>query len=244
MYQIALCDDETADLDNTEQMLRVYGNQHPNISLKTTCFQTADDLLHMIREKGYTPDLIILDIYMPQKMGIDAAKELREMGNNGKIIFLTTSKEHALDAFGVEAIQYLVKPLSEEVLFSTLDKFIKNMDETRKKYVLLRIDGKIRRIAVNEIVCCEAQGKKQCLYFSNGSHCLLRITMAELYEMLSSCHEFARVGIAYIVNMDHIESLSRQELQMDNGRKIYPPRGSYQLLRERYFGYYCDAEEL
>ncbi|MCM1537797.1 MAG: LytTR family DNA-binding domain-containing protein [bacterium] len=242
MYQIALCDDETADLHKTEQMLDAYRNQHPEISFKTTCFETADALLCQIREKGYAPDLIFLDIYLPQKLGTDAARELRDMGNKGKIIFVTTSKEHALDAWGLEAAHYLIKPLTEELLFPTLDRFLTDTEEARKKYVLLRIDGKIRRIAVNEIVCCEAQGKTQYLHFTDGTCSQLRITMTELYEMLAPCHEFARVGISYIVNLEHVESLSRQELQMDNGIKIYPPRGSYPLLRERYFSYYCDEE--
>lgn len=65
--------------------------------------------------------------------------------------------------------------------------------------------------------------------------------MTELYDMLSLYSEFIRVGIAYIVNLEHVESLSRQELQMDNGKTIYPPRGSYQSLREKYFTYYCDS---
>jgi len=47
------------------------------------------------------------------------------------------------------------------------------------------------------------------------------------------------VGIAYLVNMEHIEYLNKTEIQMDTGKKIYPPRGAYQAVRERYFAYYC-----
>lgn len=55
--------------------------------------------------------------------------------------------------------------------------------------------------------------------------------MAKVYEMLSGYKEFVKAGISYIVNLEHIESLNAQELQMDNGRTVYLPRGSYQSLK-------------
>lgn len=68
--------------------------------------------------------------------------------------------------------------------------------------------------------------------------------MTELFGILSCYQEFVRVGVAYIVNLMRVESLSRQEVEMDNGKKIYPPRGAYQPLREKYFSYYCSEENL
>lgn len=68
--------------------------------------------------------------------------------------------------------------------------------------------------------------------------------MTEIYEMLAGYREFVRVGAAYIVNLDHVESLSTQEVHMDSGKKIYLPRGSYHPLRERYFNYYCESSEI
>lgn len=239
MYLIALCDDEPSELDKTEEILLHYRQSHPEAVFRAERFETTEELLYQIEEKKYAPDLIILDIYMPHKPGIDAAKELRASGNTCRIVFLTTSKEHALEAFSVEATQYLVKPLTEDALFPLLDRFLAETGDASKKYILLRIDGKMRRIAVSQIVYCEAQGKTQCLYFADGTHSLLRTTMAEIFEILSPYREFTRAGIAYIVNLEHVESLSRQELQMDNGKTIYPPRGSYQALWERYFNYYC-----
>lgn len=244
MYLIALCDDEAAELDKTEQMLKSYEKDHPETTFLVERFESADGLLIKIREENYIPDVILMDIYMPEKMGIEAAKELRAMGNRGRIVFLTASKEHALDAFGVEASQYLVKPVSEDILFPILDNLLKETEEGRKKYLLLRIDGRLRRVAVNDIVYCEAQGKVQRLHLSDDTQYELRRTMAEIYEMLACYREFVRVGIAYIVNLEHVESLSTQELQTDNKKKIYLPRGAYRALRERYFAYYCDSNEI
>lgn len=243
MYRIALCDDEAAELDKTERMLRHYGEKHPGAEFSVKRFERADELLDRVRERNYVPDMILMDIYMPEKPGIEAAHELRSMGNNGRIIFLTTSREHALDAFGVEASQYLVKPVSEEALFPVLDRILGDMEAARRRYLLLRIKGRIQRVAVDEIVYCEAEGKTQILYLSDGSQYELRRTMTEIHEMLACYREFARVGVAYIVNLEHVDGLNAQEVQMDNGKKVYLPRGAYQPLRERYFGYYCEENE-
>ncbi len=68
---------------------------------------------------------------------------------------------------------------------------------------------------------------------------LQNMTMARLYELCSVSQELVRVGVSYIVHLEHIVSLNSQEAQMDNGKKIYLPRGTYRLLREQYFDYYC-----
>lgn len=244
MYRIVLCDDEAVEMFKTEQMLRHYEEGHPEIIFEIRRFESADKLIDKVREKLYLPDLILMDIYMPKVPGIEAAHELRAMGNKSRIIFLTTSREHALDAFGVDASQYLVKPISEEILFPVLDKVIGDMEETRRKYLLLRIEGRTQRVAVNDIVCCEAQGKTQYLYLADGTQYGLRRTMGEIYGMLACYQEFSRVGVAYIVNLEHVDSLNAQEVQMDTGKKIYLPRGAYQPLRERYFNYYCEENEM
>lgn len=239
MYLIALCDDEKKELDKTENMLAAYQKEHPGCAFSIERFENAQELLQMVREKDYTPDLLLLDIYMPKKTGMLAAQELRDMGNEGRIIFLTSSVDHALEAFGVDASQYLVKPVTQRQLFSALDKFLSEIEEKQKRYLLLRIDGKIRRVAIEQILSCEAQGKRQCLYLMDGTQAILRMTIAELYKMLEQYEEFVRVGASYIVNLSHIDSLNAHELCLDNGKSIFLPRGAYQPLRERYFCYYC-----
>lgn len=243
MYSIALCDDETAELNKTEQIISEYEKKHPGIDFLIERFENANELLYKVKEKNFAPDFIFMDIYMPDKMGTDVVRQLRSMGSESKVIFLTTSKEHALEAYSMDAVQYLVKPISEEMLFLVLDRFSSGMEEKRIRYLLFKIEGKIQRVAVNDMIYCEAQGKIQRLYLADHTQYVLRMTMSEIYEMLSRYPEFVRVGIAYIVNLEHVDNLNAREVQMDNGKKIYLPRGSYQPLRERYFGYYCGEEQ-
>ncbi len=249
MYLIALCDDEPAELEKTEKLLGGYEKKHSGLNFVTRRFKQADELLHVVREEKYMPDVIFMDIYMPDKgndpcpLGIDAAKELRNTGYKGKIVFLTTSKEYALEAFDVDAMQYIVKPVLEDRLFLLLDSLFKDMEEERRKFILLRIEGRHVRVAVNDIVYCEAQGKRQCLYLVDGTSCLLRMTMTELYEQLLYYQEFVRIGAGFIVNLGYIDSLNAKEVCMDNGMKIFLPRGTFKGLREQYFSYYCRERE-
>ncbi len=240
MYQIAICDDEMIALNKTEHMLNVYEKLHPQYSLSIQCFTNATELLDKIKGNDYMPDLVLMDIYMPERQGMEAAKELRKMGNECHIVFLTAAKEFALEAFSVNAIQYLLKPVSREKFFPVLDKILSDLEDDRRKYLLLRSDGRIHRVPVNSIVYCEAQRKHQCIYLSDGSQLLLRMTLGGIFDMLSDYPEFIKAGIAYIVNLDHIESLNAQWMQMDNGMKVFLPRGTYKPLKEQYFEYYCE----
>lgn len=239
MYLIVLCDDEEAELNKTRQMLGRYKKIHPEAGFTVECFDNADKLLYLVKEKGYRPDLIFMDIYMPEKLGIDVAKDLRNMGYGSRIVFLTMSKEHALDAFGVDATQYLVKPVSCQVLFALLDRFFKEMNEMSKQYLIFRVEGRIQRVALNDIEYCEAHGKTQVLYLSDGTQHVLRMTMSEIYAMLSQYKGFARAGVAYIISLGHIDNLNAMDVTMHDGKKIYLPRGAYKNLKEQYFQYYC-----
>lgn len=144
----------------------------------------------------------------------------------------------------MNAAQYLVKPVTEEMLFPILDGVFRDVEEDRKKYLVLRIEGRMQRVALHDIVYCEAQRKNQCLHLADGSQYLLRMTLTEIYDMLAGYQEFVRVGVAYVMNLEYIDNLNAQEICLNSGKKIHLPRGAYKTLKEQYFGYYCGGEEI
>lgn len=239
MYQIALCDDNSAELDKVEAMLKRYQEEHGEYEFLIKRFASAEEMLRRVKEAEYMPDLLLTDIYMDQKTGIEAARELRDMGSDCKIIFLTVSSDHALEAFGVYASHYLIKPVSEEGFFQTLDKLLKDIREERKQYLVLRAESRTCRVSLRNILYLEAQKRCQQLYLTDGTKLTLRMTMTKIYEMLADYREFVKAGVAYIINLDHVESLNAQEIKMDNGAVVHLPRGAYQTLRGQYFDYYC-----
>ena len=237
MYHIALCDDEQAEIVKTRGMLNNYKKEHPKPDFEMGTFENAEQLLLKIQE-GYAPDLILMDIYMEGKTGIEAARELREMGNKSRVIFLTTSEKHAVEAFRLEAAQYLVKPVSEEDFFSVIDKQLEILSRERQKYVALQMDNRTFRVMVHDIVYCESQGKRQYLHLTDGTQLCVRMSMTGLEELFLPYEEIVRLGKWYIINMDHVEGLNSQAVQMDNGQQLFLPRGAYQSLRKQYITYY------
>lgn len=237
MYRIAICDDVQAEAVKTKGMLNSYQKAHPELDFEIGIFNNAETLLLKVQE-GYGPDLILMDIYMEGKTGIEAVRELHEMGNESRVIFLTTSEKHAVEAFRLEAAQYLVKPVSEADFFQLIDKQLETLGEKRQKYVVLQMDNRTFRVMVHDIVYCESQGKRQYLHLTDGTQLCVRMSMTGLEELFLPYEEIVRLGKWYIINMDHVEGLNSQAVQMDSGQQLFLPRGAYQSLRKQYISYY------
>lgn len=239
MYRIALCDDEPNELNKTRAMLDCYRASHPDYPFEVQEFPSMATLLFDI-DSPVAFDLLLLDIYMPGQTGMEGAKELRERGFDGSIIFLTTSKEHGIDAFGVEATQYLVKPVEENRFHTVLDKIFKKIAEERRRFIALRTENEIRRVAVRDIVYCETQDHSPCINLSDGELLRSRMKLTELLEMVSEFEDFVPVGSIYIVNLGYVDALTAKEMTLTTGKVIYLPRGSYRALKEQYFKFYRD----
>ncbi len=240
MYQIAVCDDDEKELDIAEKLLKEYrpaGEERRELFLVER-FTSAGELYFRISEGSYLPDLWILDIYMPGQDGMDTARQLRESGYKGAIIFVSFSREHALNAFGVSASMYLVKPLQREPFYAALDKVFGEVERERQKYLILRLGGMLSRVSIDSIVFCEAQGNYQCLHFRDGTRQRIRMTMTEFYSLVSGYEEFTRVGVAYTINLAHAVSINAREVRFSSGEMIHLPRGVYPKLKESYFTYY------
>jgi len=98
---------------------------------------------------------------MHETLGTDVARKLRENGDKSEIIFITTSTDHAIDAFKVEAFQYLVKPYEKDELFLTIDKVFSKIDKQSEEYVMLQTRTLILKVPVSEIVYSESYKHKQ-----------------------------------------------------------------------------------
>ena len=200
MYQIAICDSEKTESDRVERILRSEQSPLAEKAFLLKRFTNTGDLLQEAGTGNWKPDIILMDINVPEQMGIETVRELHRMGNSGKIILFASSAENALAAF--------------------------------------EVDSHIRKFALNDIVYCEAQGKRQRIHMTDGAEVLQNLTMAKIYEMCCACQELVKVGASYIIHLGHIESMNAQEVQMDNGQKIYLPRGTYPFLRDKYLDYY------
>lgn len=242
MYFIGLCDDEERELDIIEDFLTAYLESKELDEYRIERFQSAEELLERIMEKEYNPDLLLLDIFMSGKTGVEAAEELRRQQCGTFIVFLTTSKEYALEAYGVDALQYLVKPLDRERFFHAMEIVFQQMKKAEEQIVMKVAGGGIRQMKPDEIICCESQKNYQMLYLET-EECRVRMTAKELWEMLEHFTQFRRCGRSYILNLNHVISVEKEEILMDNECRIFIPRNVSAEFKKVYFSYFFNNEE-
>ena len=182
MLKIAVCDDEQLYLEKTRAMLDEYAAAH-DAAIAAEAFTNSSALLDSI-ESGERYDIYLLDIYMPGVSGMSVATELRSKGVRSPIIFLTSSTEHAVEAFGVDATHYLLKPYTPQNFFAAMDKAMQNISSHAEESIVLKIGGEYQNVPVAHILYCEAAGNYQRLRTKNGAELLVRMTASELYDLL------------------------------------------------------------
>lgn len=237
MLHIAICDDMPQELERAGSMFKKYACEHKHYEIKMEFFSAPLELLTHVAEKGGF-DVLLLDIYMPGIIGTEAARELRAMGDKCQIIFLTTSRDHAVDAFSLNAVHYLVKPYSEEEFFAALDKAFNRPAQRSVSITVKSTDG-IRRVELDRLVYAEASNHLQILYLSDGGTVCVRKTSSELFELLEEEPRFYKCGSTYIINMDYIVELSSKDVAFSSGARIPILSRKYMELKKLYMDYCC-----
>lgn len=240
MYRIALCDDVAAELEMVESLLTEYEREKRNGRYVIDKYTSGEALLAAVREKRECPDILFLDIFMSGKTGLEAALELRQLGIKAPIIFLTTSPEYALEAYAVDALQYLVKPIEKEKLFHAMDIAFGILQKDAEDFIVIRVAGGVRQFSPDAVIYCETQKNYQVIHLEEMD-LRVRMTGGELYGILERFPQFCRCGSSFILNLQHVTLVEREEINMDNGSRIYIPKSKIAEFRKAYFSYYFEA---
>ena len=236
VLKIAICDDEKEFRSAAEQMLKLYMADKSAQFLADT-FDVSSDLIDAT-EKGTIYDIYLLDIYMPGITGMSIATELRSRGVKSPIIFLTSSTDHALEAFGVDATHYLLKPYSKEHFYMGMDKAMQSITSHKDDSIVLKVDNEYRSISVSGIIYCESEDKYQRLYLESGEKLLIRISGADLCKQLSQFDSFYHCGRAHIINLDYISRVTVEGVIFKNGRALKLPHTVLAGLKKAFFDYF------
>ena len=236
MIRIAVCDDDPFWLNRINQILQRYA-QERNIQIQSCFFNLPAELLDQL-EAGDRFDLYLLDIYMPGLTGMGVASYLRKTDMESPVIFLTTSTEHALEAFGVGAMQYLVKPFETEALFLSLDKAIREIQAVSCKRLGVKVQNEYRTLDAENIIYCETNGHYQNIILLNGEVVSTRLKVAELSEKLVPLGGFYQCGKAYILALSKISRITAASVFVSGGRELSVPKSALAGLRMAYFDYY------
>ena len=236
MIRIAICDDEKEFRDAAERMLKLYMEEKA-VPYQADVFNVPSELVDMT-EKGTIYDIYLLDIYMPGVTGMSIATELRSRNVKSPVIFLTSSTDHALEAFGVDATHYLLKPYTKDNFYMGMEKAMQSITSHKDDSIVLKVDNEYRSISISKILYCEAEDKYQRLYLENGERLLVRITGTELYKQLSEFECFYRCGRAHIINLNHISRVTPDGAVFKNDMQLNLPHTVLAGLRSAFFDYF------
>ncbi len=236
--RVLICDDDTAEAQKLDHLIALY-SERTGISFRTSaCTQREDILRELQRSELY--EVLFLDIYLESLNGVELARLLRSHNSKIKIVFFSTSPQHALEAFGVNASQYLVKPLTYASLSQTMDLLLK---ETREGgFISVYCNNQIVKIFLKDLMYTETQRHYQALYLANGTMERTRMTRAELCELLGPQKRFIRVGASFLVNLDYVVRVASDSVELTGERVLHIPRRALADLKRQYFDYYCDGE--
>ncbi|RVU97093.1 DNA-binding response regulator [Coriobacteriales bacterium OH1046] len=155
-------------------------------------------------------DVLFLDIHMPKTSGMQLAEALHKLKNPPAIIFVTAYSEYALEAFGVNAVDYLMKPVESDRLNQALDKVqARSKPQAQSRSTVERIpvvkSGRKVLVPIDQIRYIEAKDDYSCIYTDNDRY-LSTISLAKLEQKLVS-NGFFRVHRGYIVNLEYVEDV-------------------------------------
>ncbi len=214
------------------RLLESYVEKTPDLTLLAS-FTDSINALNAVKEQK--PDLLFLDIQMPNMDGMELAHSLPE---ETRVVFTTAFKEYAFESYEVNALDFLLKPIR-------YNKFIAAVDKARKLHtpqastpqsetpntVFIRVDGEWQNINIDDIVYVNGMKDYVLFYLDNQPKALItHLTMKAVEEMLPK-EKFLRVHRSYIVAIDKISKVDHNDCIYIGEEIIHIPDGYLPAFR-------------
>ena len=233
MYHIVLVEDEQAAHDVLAQHLERYAQERGE-ALDLTWFQTARDFMACTRSF----DLVLLDIQMPGLSGMEAAELLRSYDEATPIIFVTDLAQYAVRGYEVNALDFMVKPVSYSSFAMRMDRAMRCLRQNDTQRLVLDVKGGPLIVPARSLVYVELKGHNLVYHLDDGTQAQQRGSMRQLEETLSS-GSFLRVSSGVLINMAHVQTVQGDALLMTDGARLYfsrPRRKEALETLARYLG--------
>ena len=237
--KILICDDTQTELDVTYKYVTEYFKKK-NLSVKIDTFTDCNivlNLLTFLEEHEY--DLYLLDVVMQQN-GIDVAKEILKKVPNASIIFTTTSKEFAIDAFKVQAFDYILKPLDKDEFNDSLCRVLKKLNIKKNTWSIKTNDLSLITINLEDIIYIESTNRRIDIHISNGqtiTSTSLRTKFIESIPFNLKENSFLICHNSYIVNMNRIKGIKDLEFIMENNELVPISKRMLKDVKDEYINY-------
>ena len=210
-------------IDDEPPALKVLQSHFANVNGLEVIAQckNAIEALDVLHEKQV--DLIFLDIKMPKLIGTDF---LRNLSNPPKIIFVTAYRDYALEGYELDAVDYLLKPVSFERFVKAVSKVKKIMgtevqshtEEYKanpEAFIYLKVDRNMQKVFINDIYYIESWKDYIKVFLTTGKNLLVKQSISSMEKLLSN-HRFLRVHRSYMVSIDKITGFNNLFLQLQS----------------------------
>lgn len=220
MLKIAIVEDQK----NEQERLASYLNTSctsRNIPLKIDLF---NDGIHITSDYQPKYDVIYLDVEMAVLDGMSAAKKIRELDKDVLIVFVTNHSGVAIQGYSVEAIDFLLKPLTQFIFEEHFKKILRKLPSHEEKVIFIKSKGQTIKVKQDDILYVENQGHH--VYIHTKKKTISTLNSMKNMEQLLDQKSFFRSNNHYIVNLAHIEKvdgslayISGEKLQISRPRK-------------------------
>ena len=222
-YRIAICDDEQTQIEYLTSIVSAWSNENGHVC-EMRAFPSAEAFLFAYEDDN-AYDILLLDIEMKHITGVDLAKNIRKKDQTVQIIFITGYSEYISEGYEVAALHYLMKPVSQQKLFTVLDRAAEKIKQN-EKCLNLPLSGEMVRVPLHEIKYLDVHQNYVTVH--GKADYTVKRTLGEFEDLLDT--RFTRVGRAMIVNLTYISRVTKTDVYLSDGTVLPLPRGAYEPL--------------
>lgn len=202
MIKIAIVEDEQLYAKQLHEYLRKYEKENGEV-IEVTIYSDGDQIVEKYQSQY---DIILMDIEMKFMDGMSAAEEIRKIDTEEVIIFITNMTQYAIRGYAVDALDYVLKPVSYFALSQRLNRAIGRMRKRESKMIMVNMKGGIVRLNIANIYYIESQGHTLILHTILGDY-ETSGTMKEMESKLLGMN-FCRGNKGYLINLQHVDGIS------------------------------------
>lgn len=202
MIKIAIVEDEELYAKQLNEYLRQYERENGE-AIEVTIYSDGDRIVDKYQSQY---DIILMDIEMKFMDGMSAAEEIRKIDTEVVIIFITNMTQYAIRGYSVDALDYVLKPVSYFALSQRLNRAIGRMRKRESKMIMVNMKGGIVRLNIANIYYIESQGHTLILHTILGDY-ETSGTMKEMEGKLLDMN-FCRGNKGYLINLQHVDGIS------------------------------------
>ncbi len=201
MINLAIVEDEDTYASQLTEFVEKYQSESGNY-FKITRFRDGDEITNGYKSQF---DIILMDIEMKLMDGMTAAEEIRRLDQDVVIMFITNMTNYAIRGYQVDALDYVVKPVSYFAFSQKLDRAIGRIKKSNTNIISIDMSSGVKKLDIDNIFYIESEGHNLNFYTSNGEF-TIRAKLADFEEQLAP-YNFFRSNKGYLVNLKYVDGV-------------------------------------